>query len=524
MGDGDPNFTKNLFQDFAHKPHFYSQILTKLFFETLNTKRENNIWEIPPLGGRGLVPYLNGGLFDNDLPHTNHFDFPESYFADLFDFFDQYNFTIDENDPDDANVGIDPEMLGHIFENLLEENKDKGAFYTPKAIVQYMCQESLIQYLATSTNSDLTNLQDLSNLIRNGERGDAKGFVAKNARRIEQLLDNVKICDPAIGSGAFPMGMLQEIFKAKMTLDWTLDPAETKRHIIQNSIYGVDIDRGAVDIARLRFWLALVVDEDTPSPLPNLDYKIMQGNSLLESFEGIDLSKMHQQEVQVFEPQRDLFGNITNPQMTIFQTQQTEDLQKLLNEYFDVEQAERKRTLRKQINQAVHAHIELNIELRERNLDRRIAEAGNPANLKPKVQKQYEQLLTERQQLTQSRQRLHQLQDRTERPYFLWHLFFKDVFEQGGFDIVIGNPPYLQLAKLKDTAPEKEGFSDLRENGRFVLLILRIGRTAASKKRHYGLYYFQLLAPNPVRTGPPPLFYCADQPAGTAQLCQYPTF
>jgi hypothetical protein len=444
-GDGDPNFIKNLFQDFAHKPHFYSQILTQLFFETLNTKRENNIWEIPPLGVRGLVPYLNGGLFDNDQPQTNHFDFPESYFADLFEFFDQYNFTIDENDPDDANVGIDPEMLGHIFENLLEENKDKGTFYTPKAIVQYMCQESLIQYLSPLTPEGGTDFEAIRNFVRYSDRGDAKGFIAKNARRIEQLLDNVKICDPAIGSGAFPMGMLNEIFKAKMTLDWTLDPAEVKRHIIQNSIYGVDIDRGAVDIARLRFWLALVVDEDTPSPLPNLDYKIMQGNSLLESFEGIDLSKIHQQQVQVFEPQRDLFGNFTQPQMTIFQNQQAEDIQKLIKEYFDVEKAERKQALRKQINQAVHGHIEFNIELREKSLDRRIAEAGKPENLTPKARKAYEKLWAERQQLSQSRQRLHELQDRTERPYFLWHLFFKDVFEQGGFDIVIGNPPYIQL-------------------------------------------------------------------------------
>ncbi|WP_051398317.1 Eco57I restriction-modification methylase domain-containing protein [Runella limosa] len=449
--NGDSNFIKNLFQYFPEKQHFYSKCLTQLFFETLNTKRDGHLFT--PIGGRGavLVPYLNGGLFDNDQPHTNHIDFPESYFADLFEFFDQYNFTIDENSPDDANVGIDPEMLGHIFENLLEENKDKGAFYTPKEIVQYMCQEALIQYLkspltAAADRSDGgTDVEAIQSFIRNGERGEAKGFIVKNARKIETLLDNVKICDPAIGSGAFPMGMLQEIFKAKMTLDLTLDPADTKRHIIQNSIYGVDLERGAVDIARLRFWLALVVDEETPSPLPNLDYKIMQGNSLLESFEGIDLSKIHQQSVQVFEPQRDLFGNLTQPQMTIFQTQQTQDLQKLIDEYFGVENAERKHSLRKQINQAVHDHIEYNIELRERHLHRRIAEAGKPENMKPKTRKEYDKLVAEQQQVAQSRQNLHALQDRNERPYFLWHLYFKDVFEQGGFDIVIGNPPYIQL-------------------------------------------------------------------------------
>lgn len=441
---GDPNFIKNFFQNTADKSKFYSKNLIELFYNTLNQVRENDLFHLTGT----KIPYLNGGLFDNDQPETNHFDFPESYFTELFEFFDQYNFTIDENDPDDANVGIDPEMLGHIFENLLEENKDKGTFYTPKAIVQYMCQESLIQYLATATNADLTTFEELSNLIRHNERGNLKGFITRNARKIEELLDNIKICDPAIGSGAFPMGMLQSIFKAKMTLDLTLDPAETKRHIIQNSIYGVDLERGAVDIARLRFWLALVVDEDSPSPLPNLDYKIMQGNSLLESFEGIDLSKIHQEQVQVFEPQRDLFGNLTAPQMTIFQSQNSEDLQKLINKYFDIENIETKKDLRKKINDAVHEHIEFNIETRENQIFRRIAEAGKPENLNPKARKNYEKLIEEQTQLTQSRHNLHALQDRTEKPYFLWHLFFKDVFEQGGFDIVIGNPPYVRQEAL----------------------------------------------------------------------------
>ena len=485
---GDPNFIKNFFQNTSDKSKFYSTNLIELFYNTLNQVRKNDIFHLTAT----KVPYLNGGLFDNDSLETNHFDFPESYFSELFDFFDQFNFTIDENDPDDANVGIDPEMLGHIFENLLEENQNKtgGIFYTPKAIVQYMCQESLIQYLKTHLEANETPSNneiegDISAFIRQNDRGKPKGFITQNAKKIEELLDKVKICDPAIGSGAFPMGMLQEIFKAKMTLDLTLDPAETKRHIIQNSIYGVDLERGAVDIARLRFWLALVVDEDEPSPLPNLDYKIMQGNSLLESFEGIELSKIHQQSLKMFEPQRDLFGNFTDPQTTIFQSQKTEGLQKEIEEYFSVENLERKKILRKKISQAVHEHIEYNIELRERNLDRRITEAGNPANLKPKVRKQYDQLLAERQQISQSRQRLHELQDRTERPYFLWHLFFKDVFEQGGFDIVIGNPPYIQLqndggylAKLF----ENEGFDTFERTGDIYALFYEQGFKCLQKK------------------------------------------
>ncbi|MBA4852002.1 Eco57I restriction-modification methylase domain-containing protein, partial [Emticicia sp. BO119] len=437
--NGNLNFVKKFHQSFLDKSKFYSVGLVNLFFKTLNHERKDDIFELTDT----KIPYLNGGLFDNDQPETNHFDFPENYFSELFDFFEQYNFTIDENDPDDANVGIDPEMLGHIFENLLEENKDKGAFYTPKAIVQYLCQESLIQYLQTHLGEE--SIEEIARLVRYNERGNIKGFIVKNARKIEELLDNVKVCDPAIGSGAFPVAMLNEIFKTKLTLDLTLDPAEVKRHIIQNSIYGVDIDKGAVDIARLRFWLALVVEEDVPSPLPNLDYKIMQGNSLLESFEGIDLRTIHQQKAQLFEPQLDLFGNIVDSQITIFHTDQTENIQSLLEEYFHIENLDKKRSLRKRITEAVHNHIEYNIELREKQLERRISEAGKPANMNTKTRKDYDKLLTDLQKLKNSRQQLHTLQDRTERPYFLWRLFFKDIFDKGGFDIVIGNPPYIQL-------------------------------------------------------------------------------
>src|SRR5690606_3538681 len=182
--------------------------LTKLFFETLNSKRPNGVFHIDGLEG-GLngshVPYLNGGLFEPEKNReTLKLDFPPAFFQELLEFFEQYNFTIDENSPDDHEVGIDPEMLGHIFENLLEDNKDKGTFYTPKEIVQYMTQESLIQYLQTH----LGQHEEIERFIRHGDKGDEQAkhnFIRDNATKIEDLLDKVKICDPAIGSGAFPM-------------------------------------------------------------------------------------------------------------------------------------------------------------------------------------------------------------------------------------------------------------------------------------------------------------------------------
>lgn len=461
---GNAKFLQDLFLNYADKEHFHSKSLRTLFFETLNKKRKNQIAPIE-LAKDIKVPYLNGGLFDKDISFENDIDFPADLFKNLLEFFESYNFTIDENDPYDSEVGIDPEMLGHIFENLLEENREKGAFYTPKEIVHYMCQESLIQYLRTHlpecTEDESPATKALENFIRNGitgERNDKKNFVVQHAKRIEKLLDKVKICDPAIGSGAFPMGMLQEIFKAKTALDLTLDHAEVKKQIIQESIYGVDVENGAVEIARLRFWLALVVDETEPQPLPNLDYKIMQGNSLLESFEGIDLSKVHavSKTTTLYEPQKDIFGNVVDPQLkfTDVKVLQDNNLQELMLNFFNETDPEQKQEQRNLINQTVHNHIDYNLELWQHSLERQIAEApnSNKEGLKAATKKKIEQLHQQLENLIEKRKKLHELQNAVNKPYFLWHLFFADVFEKGGFDIVIGNPPYIEHKKLKDIA------------------------------------------------------------------------
>jgi type II restriction/modification system DNA methylase subunit YeeA len=447
--DGNPNFMMELFRNFNDKEHFYSKCLTALFFNTLNEPdRKNNVFAIT----NNRVPYLNGGLFDNDQPHTDGINFPANYFQELLEFFEQYNFTIDENSPDEQEVGIDPEMLGHIFENLLEENREKGAFYTPKEIVYYMCQESLVQYLKNhlpeeAQVEEFIRQQNVSAYLRD----------KANAIRLNQLLDEVKVCDPAIGSGAFPIGILQEIYKAKIHIypylksQTPFNPAETKKKIIEESIYGVDIEHGAVEIARLRFWLSLVVDEDIPQPLPNLDYKIMQGNSLLEKFEEIDLSQVGsaKKNVKVVEPERDLFGNIKDGQlkMTFTQSETVKEIQKLIKKYFNEKKPIDKAELQNQINSKVHQHIDYNLELRESQLLRLITEAGNGTNLNARARVKLEGLKNDLTALTQKRAKLHKIQNLKEKPYFIWHLFFKDVFDNNGFDIVIGNPPYIQLQK-----------------------------------------------------------------------------
>jgi hypothetical protein len=282
-------------------------------------------------------------------------------------------------------------MLGHIFENLLEDNKDKGAFYTPKEIVHYMTQESLIEYLKTHLSH---SREAIESLIKNHITA---AFTREDLKKVEKLIDTVKICDPAIGSGAFPMGLLQEISGLKAVFHFALDkkpedwkPAAVKQAIIQNSIYGVDLENDAVDIARLRFWLSLVVDEPTPKPLPNLDYKIMQGNSLLESFEGVDLSKVtYENNLVIVENQdRDLFGNLSDDQLKITygKTGLAEKIQKLVNEYFDAS-VTRKPKIKSEINIAIKEHIDFNLELRENQLIRLINDIKSIKNPNSKEEK-----------------------------------------------------------------------------------------------------------------------------------------
>jgi type I restriction-modification system DNA methylase subunit len=454
-GEGNKNFLAEFFEAYNNDA-FYTNCLVPLFFETLNNPKD----EIFKVTGTKF-PYLNGGLFERDeiekKAKADFIVFKKELFENLFSFFGEYNFTIDESTPDDLDVGIDPEMLGHIFENLLEDNREKGAFYTPKLIVQYMCQEVLIQYLELH----LGKHEAIANFIRYKDRGDEKAkdnFIRNNASKIEKLLDDVKICDPAIGSGAFPMGLLQEIFHAKLALDWTLldKKGEVKRAIIQNSIYGVDKDKGAVDIARLRFWLSLIVDEEVkkgekPQPLPNFDYKIMQGDSLLESFKGYSL-KYH--DIQEEPQQTDLFN--TQTQVNLFKKTHT-DLAKLEKDFFDPKNNHRKEEIRNEIDALVAHSIEQSFkDLIAEKKKTVISISKNIAPDRSKKAKQEKTIATleaEIEDMQQALKDIKPLLKKDEKPWFMWHLYFKDVFDKGGFDIVIGNPPYIRQESITDIKP-----------------------------------------------------------------------
>lgn len=409
---GNLHYMHDLFYDASDeaKENFLDKVLEPMFFGLLNTKPEDRS-SAPLVNGVGVkyipnadeIPYLNGGLFQQEKIDEVDSVFPAGMFQSLFDFFDSYNFTIDENDPNDAEVGVDPEMLGKIFENLLEDNKDKGAFYTPKEIVRYMCQESLTAYLQTGIE-DAEVKEHIANFVKTNDVEELGGASSELAMSIDRKLIDVKICDPAIGSGAFPMGLLRELYACRKSIEIFEEDnaADIKRHIIQNNIYGVDIEKGAVDIARLRFWLALIIDEKEPMPLPNLDFKIMQGNSLLESYKGVDLD-VTSKELKTGKDTKKTRGVLS---LGFEETDVQKTIQDLVKSYFSITDHTLRAQRRQQIDKYVKDYIKICAE-------------GN-----------------------------HEVQDAVDEleipndQFFLWHTYFADVFEKGGFDIVIGNPPY----------------------------------------------------------------------------------
>lgn len=330
---GETLLPESLLASKAVKTNYYHEILERLFFQTLNTPMDDRVDNLPK--GADQIPFLNGGLFEPGIDdyykpnrhtglseHINTLKIPDNWFVRFFEELEKYNFTIDENSVTDVEVSVDPEMLGRIFENLLAEidpdsgesaRKATGSFYTPREIVDYMATESLVQYLHNKTAIHQDTLRPIFKMMDEQKLN----FSQKEMESILDALDQVKILDPACGSGAFPMGVLQKIVQALQKLDenaewWKkrqvsrITNAIVKKQlkeklessgveyarkigIIQNSLYGVDIQPVAAEISKLRCFLSLIVDEniddDKPNrgiePLPNLEFKFVTADTLV---------------------------------------------------------------------------------------------------------------------------------------------------------------------------------------------------------------------------------------------------
>jgi len=505
--DGSEYFIMDLFKQSGGNEAFYSVWLRKLFFEALNQdgnvnlKRADDNFKMPN-GEIVKIPYLNGGLFDMEVYDDKILTFESSLFHNeqyseepkrrgFLDFLNSFNFTVYEDSPDDHTIAVDPEMLGHIFENLLEENRKKGAFYTPKEIVHYMCQESLIEYLTINLSKDykiyielgkdqfeffgnetkigqLNMMEEFPEKVLNRSEveeivrlKDITGLTDEHLVKINDLLDKVKICDPAIGSGAFPMGLLQEIINIKEAIAFKqgkeINHTEVKENIIQNSIYGVDNEKGAVDIARLRFWLSLIVDEDIPKPLPNLDYKIVVGDSLVSVFDDqvididwdVKFKKTHETEEFVIR----LKDNLNQ-------------LIKYQHQYFKepTNKHELKQKIRKYKIEILINIITLDL-IKFKVASNEMLDMFEDIENKTTRDKKRKDLLKNKVTiLNSSLLKLQKLKNNNLESFnfFDWKLDFPEVLnervtENIGFDIVIANPPYIKEYTNKEAFKHIKG-------------------------------------------------------------------
>lgn len=406
---------------------YYKSDLERLFFLTLNTpvderdelhkQHQQQLINLPLEEQQSSLfktdqktPYLNGGLFEpheNDWFKDDSLTLPEGYFVNLYNHFEEFNFTTDESSPEYEQIAIDPEMLGRVFESLLatqleesgeQARKAKGAFYTPREIVSYMCRESLRNFLYSSNQDDERYKKAIDGLLDTSDRewasagtNSKRDSVPKEYRtQIIEALDRVTILDPACGSGAFPMGMLQLCLKTYERIESRFDPYKTKLEIIQNNIFGVDIEPMAVEIARLRAWLSLIVDEEDGrdvEPLPNLDFKFVCANSLVP----LEDSKV------------DIFND---PELH-------QKLAEIRTKYFNARKPHTKKDL----------------------------------------QKKYYKLKDSKSNLFENR-RTKQLKsfDPFKNSYPSEFFDTEQIFGLSGFDIIIGNPPYVSIWKIQADA------------------------------------------------------------------------
>jgi len=513
-GTGPKDFMRRLYDgEIVPYESFFNDILEPLFYEALAEDRSIN--EDYYSRFRCKIPFLNGGLFEPIQNYnwvSTNLRIENEVFGDILKTFDEFNFTIKEDEPLEREVAVDPEMLGKVFENLLDvtDRKSKGAFYTPRDIVHYMCQQSLIGYLANHTSIPR---EDLEQFIRHGdvtlgmtihtqENGGQDEEWFRDARftlpesienhyaELDRLLCSIRVVDPAVGSGAFPVGMMNEIVKARSILtpffageDTDRSVYELKRQAIEHSLYGVDIDSSAVDITKLRFWLSLIVDEEnikTIRPLPNLDHRIMCGNSLVDEFEGVSLFD----EGLLGEPEddpevltapidariKDLGGELH----LILTGAKEGDSVRIRREIARLEKKRKEvlagpRSTARQVTFDQAASLRINESRRKlRELKRYQRLFFNEQNRARKNEYRaaieqlewdlIEETLKEAGN-TDACRNLALYRKNRAKPFFLWKLYFSEVFlrPDPGFDVVIANPPYVRQESIKE---QKAYFKD----------------------------------------------------------------
>jgi len=455
------NFWNEYKDNFNNENIFYIDWLTPLFFEALSTapghkvKYQNNDFSVETENILQMAPYLNGELFKEkkDVDDLSIW-IPDSQIDDFFDFLFQYNFTIEENILYDEELELNPEFLGIIFERLV--NKADGAVYTPRIEVDFMCRIALVKWLEKNCSADLEDLYCL--FFREGGAGEdyedqqkQGDFSTGQIREMVGLLESVTVCDPAAGSGAFEVGMMHVLFEILDNL-YTRNNApndlkkksrfERKKDIIASSLYGVEVKRWAVWINQLRLWLTLFIDmpdeeKNSLAPLlPSLNFKIRRGDSLVQRIG----TKMFPVQDHANLPS-DLKRKIT-------------ELKKLKVEFFH-NRGKNSEFIRQQENLIFRKILDTEIKQKQDKLKSEISikdqidAFGEVDKKKQKIlavfEKEKEHLQGEIAELEEQKRNL-----KDEHP-LIWNIEFSEIFfEKGGFDIIIGNPPYVRQEEIAD--------------------------------------------------------------------------
>lgn len=437
--------------------NFYRDALEPLYFETLSTPDPRGA----SLPDEQQIPYLNGSLFEREYPDSTVLNLPNSLFdpkraetasddpGGILHVLNGFSFTVGESAALEQDISLDPEMLGKVFENLMEEEDaaKSGTFYTPRSIVQFMAEETLTRYL-----SDHTHITQERFLALCADDSDAHELSNAEAKQIIDALAAVRVLDPAVGTASMLVGFLNAMIRVRRSAEarrgnqvsaGTPAIAEWKREYVQHCLYGVDIKHEAIEIARLRLWLSLVVDATDPEPLPNLDYKLMAGDGLLETVDGSPLIKA---QARHFGGQGDV-------------TAKADEIGRLHDRFYREQDHQHKRELRSQIQQCERELFKADIDDRIKNLglditqlNRKVADTRQSESARTKLLKQHAALADNLAALLQQKRKVWD--EREPLPFFLHSVHFGEVMNgegrggNGGFDIVLGNPPYVRHERL----------------------------------------------------------------------------
>src|SRR3989344_4374451 len=463
---------------------FYSKWLKPLFFEAFNNKSQYHPY-LPEEVNRILSqsPYLNGGLFTKRIELDDlNIAISDSLVKEIFEFFESYNFTIKEDSVLDVEVSVDPQMRGYVYEslaNITEDIYEKeedlrgdwGIFYTARIEVDFMCRRALVECL--SKNLDIPK-EELYEFVfdEDKEKIEKKFNQRKCWRKIEETLDNLSIVDPACGSGAFLVGMLNvvvELYRAVYKhLETSLSDFQLKYRVVQRSLYGVDVMPWAIHASELRLWLQLIVetsfkeDELRKHPLlPNLNMNLRIGDSLVQEIGGISFNvrsnnlKPHLKDKlnELKNEKRKYFENSPSAKYKTpdeFKKQEIRLFEEILNERIE--------SLESDI--AVLSHS-------EKKKEKQTGLFGAELNIEAKsIQKEKKDLQEIEERIKECEDEITKLKNvkkilhEPDKKPFVWDIDFAEVFaDKGGFDIVIGNPPYVTRTKITPPNSIKEEIS-----------------------------------------------------------------